>query len=222
MAHIDSQEKIEFNSLPLLPDEEVVRALVAGDEHAMEVLFTRYYRLVMRVALRIVRDPGEAQDVVQIVFCDFYRAAKLFDASKGSLKTWLLQYAYGRSINRKESLESRNFYHENDPDALNLLPCNPGTRMFNMEVAEVRLLAEEVLASLEAKQRQVIELVCFRGLTMSETATAVGDSVGNVHHTYYRGLEKLRVFLNGGSHRKRRSDSVPEMGSLLTTKSVSE
>jgi RNA polymerase sigma-70 factor (ECF subfamily) len=225
MSYRSSEETIERNSLRLLPDEEVVRALVAGDERAMEVLFARYYRMVMRVALRIVRDPGEAQDVVQIVFTDFYRAAKLFDVDKGSLKTWLLQYAYGRSVNRKQSLKNRNFYQENDSDALELVPSHQGARFFNMELAEVRLLADQVLATLDDKQRSVIESVCFRGLTMAETAVALGDSIGNIHHAYYRGLEKLRMFLKSGRRPKYRSgpaESVIEETPLLSTKPLEQ
>src|SRR5207253_5747573 len=85
-------------SIPLKdqPDTALVYLLVAGNADALEEIFNRHYQMVMSVALHIVRDPGEAQDVVQIVFTDFYRRAKLFDAAKGNLKTWLLQYAYGR------------------------------------------------------------------------------------------------------------------------------
>src|SRR5438876_187823 len=85
-----------------LTDTELVRLLVAGSADAMDAIFSRHYRMVMSVALHIVRDPGEAQDVVQIVFTELYQKAKLFDPAKGNLKTWLLQYAYGRSINRKQ------------------------------------------------------------------------------------------------------------------------
>ena len=54
-----------------MPDAGLVRLLAGGNADAMEVIFDRYYRMVMGVALRIVRDAGEAQDVVQIVFTDF-------------------------------------------------------------------------------------------------------------------------------------------------------
>src|SRR4051794_2125179 len=93
-----------------LDDPELVRLLVAGNRDAMEVIFDRYYRLVMRITLNIVRDTGEAQDVCQIVFTDFYRKANLFDPARGNLKTWLVQYAYGRSINNRRKLKSRGFY----------------------------------------------------------------------------------------------------------------
>jgi len=70
-----------------MADAELVRLQTQRNADAMEVIFDRYYRMVMRVALHIVRDSGEAQDVVQVVFTDFYRNAKLFDAQKGSLKS---------------------------------------------------------------------------------------------------------------------------------------
>ena len=164
MLHRGLDETLNSNPLRQLSDEELVRALIARDENAMEVLFDRYYRMVMRVALRIVRDPGEAQDVVQVVFTDFYRSAQLFDVEKGSLRTWLLQYAYGRAINRKQGLKAHNFYDKSEGDALDLAQCSRGARLFNLELPEVRLLAEEVLATLGEKQRKVIEMVCFLSL----------------------------------------------------------
>ena len=59
-------------------DGDLVRLLLAGDQEAMAVIFDRYYRLVMSVALRIIHDVGEAEDVVQTVFTDFYQRAELF------------------------------------------------------------------------------------------------------------------------------------------------
>src|SRR5258708_14682933 len=103
-------------------DAELVRLLVAGNHDAMTVIFDRYYRLVMSVALRMLHDVAEAEDVVQIVFTHFFQKANLFDATKGNLGTWLLQYAYGRTINHKRSLNARHFYdqvplNEADPDS---------------------------------------------------------------------------------------------------------
>lgn len=93
-----------------LPDTELVRLLVAGNHDAMSAIFDRYWRLVMSVALQILHDRAEAEDVVQIVFIDFYRRAQLFDPSKRNLRTWLLQYSYGRSFNQKRSLKTRGFF----------------------------------------------------------------------------------------------------------------
>ncbi len=198
-----------LDSIPLrdMADAELVRLLTQRNADAMEVIFDRYYRMVMRVALHIVRDSGEAQDVVQVVFTDFYRNAKLFGAQKGSLKGWLLQYAYGRSINRKRSLKSRNFYDCAELESLDDATPNAKSKLFDLESPEVNLFVEQALGTLGEKQRTVIEMICFRGMTLSEAATATGESLGNVQHAYYRGIEKLRVLLSASRQEKAQAGS---------------
>jgi RNA polymerase sigma-70 factor (ECF subfamily) len=97
------------DALEKLADAELVRLLVAGNHDAMTVIFDKYWRLVMSVALHIIHDTAEAEDVVQIVFTEFYERANLFDESKGNLRTWLLQYSYGRSFNQQKKLSPRLF-----------------------------------------------------------------------------------------------------------------
>src|SRR5258708_22845778 len=70
----------------------------------------RLYRLVLKIALRIVRDPGEAEDVMQDVFFEIFNKAAQFDRAKGGAKTWILQYAYHRSLSRRQYLALRSFY----------------------------------------------------------------------------------------------------------------
>ena len=65
-----------------------MQCATTGRHDALTVLFDRYHRLVFDVALRIVRDPGEAEDVVQRVFLDVFRAMANFDSRKGILKVW--------------------------------------------------------------------------------------------------------------------------------------
>jgi len=183
-------------------DAELVQMLVTGNRDAMEVIFDRYYRLVMRITLNIVRDMSEAQDVCQIVFTDFYRQARLFDPARGNLKTWLVQYAYGRSINSRRRLKSRGFYEQTEIEAINPAVLAGVTKLFDLESAETRRLIEQVLATVPDRQRVVIEGVCFQGMTMREVAEATGESIGNVQHSYYRGIEKLRKLLVEGIDRK--------------------
>ncbi len=200
------------NVLEQESDAELVRLLVAGNHDAMAVIFDRYYRLVMSVALRIVHDIGEAEDVVQIVFTDFYRRAKLFDEAKGSLRTWLLQYAYGRSINQKSSLKARYFYGQADLEAMELERRN-GTsqRVFDLDAQDAVRLVEQILPKLNEKQRLVIELTFFGGLKLSEVASTTGESLGNIQHAYYRGIEKLRACLREtGNHTSK--EAAPREG----------
>src|SRR5206468_9454558 len=94
--------------MPNLSDEDVMEELRKGHPDALPILFDRFYRLVLRIASRILRDPGEAEDVMQEVFLEIFNKAAQFDPAKGSAKTWILQYAYHRSLSRRQYLALRN------------------------------------------------------------------------------------------------------------------
>src|SRR5260370_9651979 len=77
-----------------LSDEELMVEVRQGDGNAFTVLFDRYNRLVLTVALRIVHDAAEAQEVTQDVFFEFYRSVRRFDLARGKLKVCTLHFAY--------------------------------------------------------------------------------------------------------------------------------
>src|SRR5262245_42266157 len=105
-----------------LSDESVMAHLQAGHADALAMLFDRYHRLVLSIAMKILRDVGEAEDLMQSVFLDIYKCAGQFDAAKGTTKVWILQYAYHRGMNRRQHLNVRNFYKNSDiADAQNEL-----------------------------------------------------------------------------------------------------
>ena len=92
---------LTFQQMQALSDEELMTHAQAGHHDALAVIVSRYQRLVWGVAAKIVHDSGEAEDVVQIVFTDLFQKVALFDPSRGTLKVWLMQFAYSRSINRR-------------------------------------------------------------------------------------------------------------------------
>jgi RNA polymerase sigma-70 factor (ECF subfamily) len=91
------------------PNEQLIIEVQRGDGDAFAVLFDRYNGLVLTVALRIVHDAGEAQEVTQNVFFEFYRSARRFDPARGRLKVRLLQFTYHTSINQRNYLLLRQF-----------------------------------------------------------------------------------------------------------------
>ena len=99
--------------------------LQAGRHDALAILFDRYHRLVLTVALRILREAGETEDFMQSVFLEIFRCAAQYDAAKGTAKVWILQYAYHRSFNRRQYLNLPQ--HSLDPLSKRLsweaLPC---------------------------------------------------------------------------------------------------
>ena len=181
--------------LKLLTDDQLMVQLQAGVNDALAVLFERYHRLVFSIALKIIRDRGEAEDVTQNVFLEIYSSVAQFDPGKGTLKVWLLQYAYHRAFNRKQYLNARNFYDQEGIEDLE--PFSHGDFLAAGKYApgELQRLMQQGLASLGPPQKRVIELANYEGLSMKEIANKTGDSLSNVRHHYYRGLEKLRSFI---------------------------
>jgi len=175
-------------------DEELMRLAAAGHHDAVTVLFDRYHLLVYDVAVRIVRDPAEAEDVVQTVFLDLYRAVANFDPQKGILKVWILQYAYHRALHRKRHLVSNHFYRwENLEAAVELGSIKP---MWG-EPPETARLAEQLLDNLKHHQREVIQMTYYEGLTAEEIARRLGESPHAVRHHLQRGVAALRkLFAN--------------------------
>jgi RNA polymerase sigma-70 factor, ECF subfamily len=108
-SNVPNAESLSWAQLQSLSDEALMACLQKGQGDALAVLFDRYQKLVLSIALKLVRDPGEAEDVTQIVFLDIYRAVAQFDPVKGSAKVWLMQYAYHRAISRRQHLEGREF-----------------------------------------------------------------------------------------------------------------
>jgi RNA polymerase sigma-70 factor (ECF subfamily) len=187
-----------------LSDEELMACLKEGQGDALAVLFDRYQKLILSIALRIVRDPGEAEDVTQTVFLDIYRAVAQFDPSKGKTKVWLMQYAYHRAINRRQHLQGREFYKNTDlkEDERETRPVEAHAT-FRLSSPETQALVRQSMAALSDKQRAVIEMACYEGLSMREIADRSGDSFVSVRHHYYRGLQTLRSFISGDEKKAR-------------------
>jgi RNA polymerase sigma-70 factor, ECF subfamily len=187
----------EFAQMKELNDNELMAHLQSGDGDALAVLFDRYHRLVLSIALKIVRDRGEAEDVMQNVFLEIFRAAAQFDPGKGTTKTWLLQYAYHRSLNRRQQLAAKHFYQEMDIEDFETFGSETGSLLARFSHPELTHLLRQGLAKLNSRQRQVLELASYDGLSMTEIAHETGESISNVRHCYYRGLKRLRSFIVG-------------------------
>jgi RNA polymerase sigma-70 factor (ECF subfamily) len=187
---------------PMLPwkdllksdDAELISELIKSNHDALAVIVDRYQQLVLTVARRIVRDESEAEEVAQTVFLEVFRRPAQFDARRGTLKMWLLQFAYSRSINRRSYLESRRFYsHVGLETAEQYDPSTaPPSRLSCGETAR---LVRQALRVLNEKQRRAIDLVYFEGLTLEEAAQKGGETQAAMRHHYYRGLMKLRQFI---------------------------
>ncbi|HEV2398784.1 MAG TPA: sigma factor [Candidatus Sulfotelmatobacter sp.] len=98
------------------PDATLVTDVARGSREALGLLFRRYAGLVRGVALRVLKDASEADDLVQDVFVLIHRVAQTFDSSKASVQFWIVQMTYRRALSRRQYLNSRHFYTRQELD----------------------------------------------------------------------------------------------------------
>ena len=178
-------------------DEELMERLCGGAPDALSTLFDRYYRLVFSVALKILHDRGEAEDMMQEVFFEIYRTPEKFDPARASVKTWILQYAYHRSLNRRRYLKVRGFYDPRQNSLLNVWDSGPSSNHRDgLTQKEWEAVITSGFKMLNEKERKTLELSYFKGLLLKEVADQMREPLPNVRNYYYRGLKKLRSFVN--------------------------
>ena len=179
---------------PAESDEVLIAHIRESDRDALGCLFRRYARLVRGVALRILRDSAEADDLLQEVFLFIHRKSHTFDGTKSSARSWIVQMTYHRAIDRRRYLQSRHFYTQVD---LNAETERLHTRSENAEAnfgdeLVGKTTIQGLLDSLTEDQRTTLTLHFFEGYTFDEIAVKLGQSLGNIRNHYYRGLDKLR------------------------------
>ena len=175
-------------------DEDLLECLVKGDQEALGLLFQRYARVVRSVANRILRDASEADDLVQDLFLFIRRKCSIFDSSKSSARSWIVQMTYHRAIERRRFLTSRQFYSRTEiENNTGHVVGTPTTECdYSAEAVFGRNGLNQVLKSLSEDQRETLRLHFFEGYALAEISQKLGQPVGNVKHHYYRGLDKLR------------------------------
>jgi len=212
---VSSEATVRFPEVPSeirstasgVPEEALDEALMArvteGDQVALGCLFQRYGRLLRSIVARILKDAAEAEDLVQDLFLFIQRKCGIFDSTKSSVRSWIVQMAYHRAIERRRYLTTRQFYaHEEVESRGHQVVGQPTTESdYSAEAVFGRNGLEKVLEDLSQDQRETLRLHFFEGYTLAEIAEKLGQPRGNVRHHYYRGLERLRKEMLGSTVR---------------------
>lgn len=165
-------------------DAELVARMAAGDREAMSQLYARHSSIMLGLAMRIVRDRREAEDLLHDVFLEAWRAAKDFDPKRGRVRTWLTIRMRSRALDLQKSAR----VSRNAGDAgLDVLVDD--TEHASPDHARVRT----ALSALGPDQRRVLELAYFEGLSCTEISERVAIPVGTVKSRIAAGLERLRA-----------------------------
>jgi RNA polymerase sigma-70 factor (ECF subfamily) len=180
-------------SSPRSEDEALMVRVQAGDESALGQLLERHSRLVLGIGYRILRDTGEAQELVQDVFLHAYRKCQLFDPQRGTFRGWLIRITCRRALDRREYLNLRRFYDDrNLEDFVDVFQATTNLE-YQVQLSRSEEALQLAFKDLNAKQRMTLELYFFEGYTLREISERMNESLSNVRHYYYRALDRLKT-----------------------------
>jgi RNA polymerase sigma-70 factor, ECF subfamily len=184
----------ESNTQAVPSDEVLLVQICQGSREALALLFRRYARLVHTISNRILRDPAEADDLLQEVFLFIHRKSGAFDSSKSCARSWIVQMTYHRAIDRRRHLQSRHFYAELGLEQASEPADHRQNGEGNCPLTELvgNTTIQGLLDTLTEDQRNTLSLHFYEGYTFAEIAVKLDQSLGNIRNHYYRGLERLR------------------------------
>lgn len=178
------------NPLVERSDATLVVAVARRDEGALAELYRRHSGALRTAALRVLRDPALAADVVQEVFVRLWQHPERFDAERGSLRSFLLADSHGRSVDlvRAETARRRREERELGMRLAAHEPTAEDEAVANIDAEEIR----RALATLSPEERAAIDLAYFGGRSYREVALELGEPEGTVKSRIRSGLVKLR------------------------------
>jgi RNA polymerase sigma-70 factor (ECF subfamily) len=173
------------------------------DMEALALLFKRYGNVLRAVSFRILRDTAETEDLIQDLFLFMQRKRAIFDSSKSSARSWIVQMACQRAIERRRYLITRQFYAREgiQGKANEVVGTATIESDYSAEAVFGRNGLGKVMESLSQDQRETLRLYFFEGYTLLEVSEKLGQPHGNVRHHYYRGLAQLRKQMSGSNVR---------------------
>ena len=173
-------------------DPELFLALRAGQTAALGVFYDRHAGLVNGIALKVLGNPQEAEDLTQDVFLNL--ATRAYDPTRGSLRTYLAILTRSQAIDRIRSRNtSRKVLKQYGPDSSQVTASNPPLEsVYQIEQSQE---VQSALAQLSESQQQILKMSYYDGLSQSEIAEQLQVPLGTVKSNARRGLLKLRQTL---------------------------
>ena len=179
-----------------LTDEEVVRRVMSGDTALYEIIMRRYNQRLYRVARDILRDDGEAEDVMQDTYVRAFENLHQF-AGKAAFATWLTRIAVNESLGRlklRQRIDQLDDEIENVGVSMSSTECAPDPES-KASAGELTALLEAALLELPEQYRAVVMLRDVEEMSTLETAAALDLTEENVKVRLYRGRSMIRNWL---------------------------
>jgi len=175
-------------------DQELIERIKQQDTLALSLAYDRYAKLLYSIALQILQDQNEAQEVLQEAFLTLWQKTSLFQEQKGSLQSWLCTIIRRRSIDlwRAKKAQKKGMDSFKQDLAEPVASSTPYDHTFEHEL---QAAVQKALAELPASQRLAIEVAYFKGLSHSEIAEHLNMPLGTVKTQIATGMARLRTLL---------------------------
>ncbi|MEJ2880686.1 RNA polymerase sigma factor [Pedobacter sp. GR22-6] len=176
----------------ILSEEELVAVLKTGASKGLGILYQMYSRALLNVVLQVIKDRAIAEDTLQLVWLKVWSEGRNYDPGKGRVYTWLLNIARNTAIDTYRSQAYRVFSRSmclgDHPECLEQFK----SRGLNIDAIGLR----EIVAKLEEKQREVLELVYFQGYTHLEAAAQLAIPLGTIKTRLRKATAHLRSYFD--------------------------
>lgn len=175
---------------------ELLKRSGRGDEAAFAQLYDATSARAYGLAVRVVRDPAQAEEIAQEAFLEIWRTASRFDQDRGSAVSWILTLVHRKAVDRVRSAEASTrrdtTYHQSSHGVEH--DSTAEAAQASMEARRVR----QALGSLTEVQREALELAYFKGYTHTEVATMLDLPLGTAKTRIRDGLIRLRDTMGVG------------------------
>lgn len=171
-------------------DVELFYALKAGKSSALGILYDRYGSLVYGLALKVLGNSQEAEDLTQEIFLTLWRNGT-YNPARGSFSSYLMILTRSRAIDKLRSRGTRLKLLDRWSQTLVMQPVSP-TPFEQADLNERSQYVRDALTQLPEKQRQVLLMAYYEGLSQSEIAKKLDIPLGTVKTWARQGLLKLR------------------------------
>lgn len=183
------------------PDSALVERMMAGDENALAALYDRYSGMLFAMLVRILRDTGAAEEVLQDLFLHLWRSAARYDAARGSLPAWLLVIGRNRAISRLRRRGPQEVQDDGEKFSMESV-ASPGNMEDEAWRAQMMNRLRNAMAALPGEQRKAVELAYFEGMTQTEIAAKTNTPLGTVKSRVRAAMQTLKQVFDDGTTRQ--------------------
>ena len=171
-----------------------MQRLQNGDKKALQLLYDKYNKILFGLIVSILKSREEAEDCLQEVFAQIWQKADQFDASRGNVYSFLVTMARNKAIDRTRSRGYKDSKKEDHTISdFTLTPKSEKNNPYkDLELSQRASIVRNALQNLSDKQRKVLQVAYFQGLSQSQISNKLDIPLGTVKYRMRQGMIKLR------------------------------